>query len=176
MLNLFPFQRKSAPWLSQKYFLKTLGNSSALQKMRLGLQSPQQDSLFPQVFILQDLPESIQPWTKRKVLCFYLNWWLTMFFRRKRELSKVSDQKIFSKTGLLSLEQWQLQKEQKSRQFPNKPYANYSRSSQSHWIWDPDSKGEFLHHQWKFLWATTTMVRPERPNIHSFNICSWFCR
>lgn len=126
-------------------------------------------------------PRSFSTLSQEEGSLLYLNWWLIMFFRRKRsgkikEYSKVIDQEIFSKTGLLSLEQWQLQKEQKSRQYPNKPYANYSWNSQSHWIWDPDSKGEFLHHQWKFLCATTTMVRPERPNIHSFNRCSRFCR
>ena len=67
-LNFYPFQRRCAPWLSQKHFLKILGNSNVLQKMRLGLQSPQHDSLFPQVIIPLNHPAQTDLWAKRKIL------------------------------------------------------------------------------------------------------------
>lgn len=85
MLSLFPFQRKSAPWSSQKYFLNILENSSTLQKMRLGLQSPQQASLFPQVIILQDLPAPSYSTLSQEEDSLLLPELVTIFFRRQRK-------------------------------------------------------------------------------------------
>lgn len=47
-LNLL-FQRKSAPWLLQKLFQKTLGYLNVWLKMNLDLQHPVRTSLCPQV-------------------------------------------------------------------------------------------------------------------------------